>query len=122
MARPVRSTERAARVEAIHHAPRRTCDYDGVQSQDGNRRGTTDLRETLADRGVSPRLDQRALRLTPVPVSEPPEGSHGSHLGLSQLQPDKMVQHTAQNQSGYRIRLEPFSLTPLAYGEPMATP
>jgi hypothetical protein len=51
-ARPVRSTERATRVEAIHHASRRTCDDDGVQGEDGDRRGTTDLRETLADRGV----------------------------------------------------------------------
>src|ERR1700692_2751570 len=105
VARPVRSTGRAARVEAIHHAPRRTSDYDGVQGEDGDRRGTTDLRETLADRGVPACLDQRALRLTAVPVSEPPEGSHGSHLGVPQLQPDQVVQHTAQSQSENSVRL-----------------
>src|SRR5216684_2371619 len=107
VAQPVRSTRRTGGLEAIHHAPRRTCDYDGVQSQDGNRRGTTDLRETLADCGVSTCLDQRALRLTTVPVSEPPEGSHGSHLGVPQLQPDKMVQHTTRAQSGNSFRLRP---------------
>src|SRR5258708_2226 len=106
-ARPVRFPERATRVEALRHAPRRTCDYDGVQSQDGDRRGTTDLRATLADRGVPPCLDQRALRLTAVPVPEPPEGSHGSHLGLSQLQPDQVVQHTTQAQSGNSVHLRP---------------
>jgi transposase len=56
-ARPVRSTGRATRVEAVHHASRRTCDDDGVQGEDGDRRGTTDLRETLADRGVPACLD-----------------------------------------------------------------
>jgi hypothetical protein len=56
-ARPVRSTGRATRVEAVHHASRRTCDDDGVQGEDGDRRGTTDLRETLSDRGVPACLD-----------------------------------------------------------------
>ena len=53
----LRSTGGAARLEAIHHASRRTCDDDGVQGQDGDRRGTTDLRETLADRGVPACVD-----------------------------------------------------------------
>src|ERR1700674_1179754 len=104
-ARPVRSTEPATRVEAVHHAPGRTCDYDGVQGEDGDQRSTTDLCETLADRGVPACLDQRALRLTAVPLSEPPEGSHGSHLGVPQLQPDEVVQHTTPAQSGNRVRL-----------------
>src|SRR5713226_8240327 len=56
-ARPVRSTGRAVRVEAVCHAPRRTCDDDGVQGEDGDRRSTTNLRETLADRGVPACLD-----------------------------------------------------------------
>jgi hypothetical protein len=33
----------ATRVEAIHHAQRRARDYDDVQSQDGDRRGTIAL-------------------------------------------------------------------------------
>jgi hypothetical protein len=41
-------------------------------------------------------------------------------LGLPQLQPDKVVQHTAQVQSGYSIRIE--LLTSLRTGSEMATP
>jgi hypothetical protein len=40
VARTVRSTGRATRVDAIHHAQQRACDYDGVHGQDGDRRGT----------------------------------------------------------------------------------
>jgi hypothetical protein len=104
-AQPVRSTESATRVEAVHHAPPRTCDYDGVQGEDGDRRSTTDLCETLTDRGVSARLDERALRLTPVPLSEPLEGNNGSYLGVPQLQPDPVVQPGTQTPSGSSVRV-----------------
>src|SRR5260370_36767205 len=121
-ARPVRCPERETRVEALRPATRRTCDYDGVQSQDGDRRGTTDLRATLADRGVPPCLDQRALRLTAVPVPEPPEGSHGSHLGLSQLQPDQEGQHTTQAQSGNNVHLRPRTGKAVSSTQPISPP
>src|SRR5579864_1380344 len=49
-------------------------------TQDGDRRGTTDLRATLPDRRVSACLDQAALRFTAVPVSRPSEGNDGSYL------------------------------------------
>src|SRR5216683_2924039 len=78
-----------------------------VEGRRGARRNAQGEYVPLADRGVSTRLDQRALRLTAVPVSKPPEGSHGSHLGVPQLQPDKVVQHTTKAQSGNSVRLEP---------------
>jgi hypothetical protein len=59
-ARPVRSTGGAARLEAIHHAHPRACEYNGVQSQDGNGRGTTDIRETLTDRRSSRTLGSKS--------------------------------------------------------------
>src|SRR5258708_7315780 len=105
-ARPVCSKGGAACMEAVHHAHGRTWDHDGVQSEDGDGRGTKDLRETLADRGVPACLDQRALLLTTVPRQGPPEGDDGSNVGVPQLQPDKVVQHTAQLQSGNGARLE----------------
>src|SRR4029077_282091 len=94
---------------AVHHAHGRTCDDDGVQGEDGDGRGTADLRETLTDRGVPACLDQRALWLAAVPVSKPPEGDYGGHLGVPQLQPDKVVQRAAQVQSGNSIRLQPLT-------------
>jgi hypothetical protein len=112
VARPVRSTDRATPREAIHHAQPRTCDDDGVEGENGDGRGATDLRETLAGREVPACLDQRALRLTAVPMSKPPEGHDGGYLGLPQLQPDKVVQHTAQIQSEYRIRLRVAHFSP----------
>src|SRR5258708_1676655 len=105
-ARPVCSKGGAACMEAVHHAHGRTWDHDGVQSEDGDGRGTKDLRETLADRGVPACLDQRGLLLTTVPRQGPPEGDDGSNVGVPQLQPDKVVQHTAQLQSGNGARLE----------------
>src|SRR6266849_9902733 len=105
-ARPVCSQGGAACMEAVHHAHGRTGDHDGVQSEDGDGRGTKDLRETLADRGVPACLDQRALLLTTVPLPRPPQGDDGSNVGVPQLQPDKVVQHTAQLQSGNGTRLE----------------
>src|SRR5258708_32860003 len=105
-ARPVCSKGGAACMEAVHHAHGRTWDHDGVQSEDGDGRGTKDLRETLADRGVPACLDQRALLLTTVPRQGPPEGDDGSNVGVPQLQPDKVVQHTAQLQSGNSAHLE----------------
>jgi hypothetical protein len=44
-ARPVRSTGHAVRVEAVCHAPGRTCDDDGVQGEDGDRRSTKSTRK-----------------------------------------------------------------------------
>src|SRR5258707_7373449 len=105
-ARPVCSKGGSAGMEAVHHAHGRTWSHDGVQSEDGNGRSTKNLRETLADRGVPACLDQRALLLTTVPLSGPPEGDDGSNVGVPQLQPDKVVQHTAQLQSGNSARLE----------------
>src|SRR5258708_37974102 len=105
-ARPVCSKGGAAGMEAVHHAHGRTWDPNGDQSEDGDGRGTKDLRETLADRGVPACLDQRALLLTTVPRQGPPEGDDGSNVGVPQLQPDKVVQHTAQLQSGNGARLE----------------
>ena len=96
-ARPMRPAGSAARMAAVDYTPRRTCCNDGLQSQDEDARGTTDLCPALADRRVPARLDQRALRLATVPLPRPAEGSDGSHLGLPQLQPDKMVQHKTQD-------------------------
>jgi hypothetical protein len=83
---------------------------------------TEEARQIYAKRsqncGVPACLDQRALRLTPVPVPEPPEGNDGSYLGVPQLQPDKVVQYTAQVQSGNSVRLGPA----LAPHSPTATP
>jgi transposase len=41
----------------------------------------------FADRRVPARVDQGALRVTAVPLPRPAEGSDGSDLGVSQLQP-----------------------------------
>jgi hypothetical protein len=89
-----------------------TRDYDDVQGQDGDGRGTRDLRATFADRGVPACLDQGALRLTAISMQGPPEGSDGSHLGVSQLQADKVVQHTAQAQSRNSASLGPLTRIP----------
>src|SRR5260370_40694477 len=59
--------------------------------------------------GVPACLDQGALRLTAVSLQGPPEGSDGSHLGVSQLQPDKVGQHTGQVQSRNSASLGPLN-------------
>ena len=74
------------RVAAFDYASARAAGHGCFQSEDGNRRGTTDLCATLADRRVSARLDQRALRPKAVPLQRSRESSHGSHLGLPKLQ------------------------------------
>jgi hypothetical protein len=65
-------------------------------NQDEDRRGATNLCSALADRRVPPRLDQGGLRLATVSLPWPAEGSDGSHLGMPQLQPHKVVQHKTQ--------------------------
>src|SRR5215831_8853051 len=105
VAQPMCSTECASSLVAVDHTAGRTRGYDRVQGQDGNARGAGDLRETLADSGVPTRLDQGALRLKTIPLSWSSEGNDGSYLGVSQLQPLKMVQHTPQAPYGTCVRL-----------------
>src|SRR5215468_4831526 len=69
------------RLVAIDHAHRRASSNHSIQGQDGNRRGTTDLRTTFPDCRVSARLDQGALRTATVSLSRPPQGQYGSDLG-----------------------------------------
>lgn len=87
----VRAATIAARLATLDHAPRRTIGDDRFQAEDGDGGGKTNLRPALADRGVSPRLDQTTLRSAAVPLSRPPQGQPGSDVGLSQLQHHAMV-------------------------------
>jgi hypothetical protein len=89
-----------ARMAEVDYPPRRTGSNDGLQNQDEDRRGAINLRSALADRRVPPRLDQRALRLATVSLTWPAEGSGGSHLGMPQLQPHKVVQYKMQVEPG----------------------
>ena len=102
------SAAKAAAWPDIHL--REPCDR--IQAEDGNRGSKTNLRATLADRGVPARLDQRTLRPAAVPLPRPLESSHGNDLGLSKLQPDQMVRpkaDTASNASvgSFRRRQKP---------------
>jgi hypothetical protein len=70
---PVRSTERATRVDAVHHAHLRACDYDGIQGREGDRSGTTDL-----PRSPAPRAQSRSARpVRPAPASAVDAGCAG---------------------------------------------
>lgn len=53
----VRSAKGASRLETLDHAYRRTSSDNGLQGQNENGRSPANLRATLADRGVSTRVD-----------------------------------------------------------------
>jgi hypothetical protein len=48
----------------------------------------------------SPTPGSKRLRLATVSLTWPAEGSGGSHLGMPQLQPHKVVQHKTQVEPG----------------------
>src|SRR6266852_1119569 len=87
----MRAAAGAPGVAALDYPPARTICNDRVQTEDGNGGSKTNLRATLADRRVPARMDQTTLRSMTVPLQRSPQGQHGSHVGLSQLQHHPLV-------------------------------
>jgi len=102
-ARPLRFRN-ARRVEAIHHAHRGACDDDGVQGQDGHRRGTTNLRQRsqiaeFPHAWIKERCGLRQFRCrNRLKVAM-------EATGRASATTDQVVQHTAQVQSSNCVRL-----------------
>src|ERR1039458_6060549 len=84
-------------MEAVPHSQRGSCCDNCFQSQDEDRRGKANLRPTIANRRVPARLDQGTLWAPAISMPRKKEDINGSYLGLPQLQPHPVVQHTAQD-------------------------
>jgi len=93
----VRTAESAAPMGPRHHSDRGTRRDDRVQSQDADRRSPANLPPTVADRRVSTRMDQRAMRAAAVSLPGPAQSGDGGNLGVPQLQRHKMVPHPEQS-------------------------
>src|ERR1700677_1510639 len=94
----MRSQEEGTQMGALRHTQRGSCCDDGFQSQDGDRRGKSNLPPTVADRGVPARLDQRAMCTPAISMPRTRKDIDGSYLGLPQLQHHSVGQHTTQAQ------------------------